>query len=156
MRTPCTGPIACDMRKSGAEYKVRTKQKQYAEHNQFTNDLHDAVSDKSLYIMCLPSRGHGMQDLVARSSPRAVYRGGTDHANITEGFRCNFEAASIPDSSIMHEKLQQDQFSCAYNSYYGARKSIEEVANVELVDSMIQSLKRATTAGSDGLGWYYS
>lgn len=79
-----------------------------------------------------------------------VVNGVTDHGNIAEVFRCNFESASKPNSSGMHDKLQRDFYS-AYKSYDGECFNIDEVVNVELVDRMIRSLKRARAAGSDGI-----
>ena len=143
---PHVGPIACDMRKSRAEYKLHIKHKRYAEHTQFTNDLHDALIDKSL-----PSFWRTWNARFGRKKLSSqVVDGVTDHGNIAEVFRCNFESASKPNSSSMHEKLQQEFYS-AYKSYDGARFSIDEVANVELIDRMIRSLKRARAAGSDGI-----
>ena len=143
---PHVGPIACEMSKARAEYKLHIKYKRYAEHTQFTNGLHEALLGKGQ-----PSFWRTWNVRFGRKNISSqVVIGVTDHGNIAEVFRCSFESTSKPNSSDMHEKLPCGFYS-AYKSYDGARYSTDEVVNVELVDRMIWSLKRARAAGLDGV-----
>ena len=141
---PHLGPVACDMHKARAEYKLYLKQKRYAEHTQFTNDLHEALIDKNL-----PSFWRSWNAKFGRKRICSqVINGVSDHGNIAEVFRSNFESASKPNCASMNDTLQQAFYS-AFNSYCGAH--VDEVINLELVDKMIRSLKRARASGPDGI-----
>jgi hypothetical protein len=76
--------------------------------------------------------------------------GVSDHGNIAEVFRCNFESAAKPIYDRMNDKLQQE-FCTAFNSYCGTQFNVDEVMNVEVVDSMICSLNRARAVSPDGI-----
>ena len=143
---PHTGDLACEMRKARAEYKLYLKQRQYAEHTHFTNELHEALIGKSL-----PSFWRSWNARFGRKKVCSqVINGVSDHGNIAEVFRSNFESASKPNRAVMHDHLQQEFYS-AFNTYCGTDCSVDDVINVELVDSMIRSLKRARAAGPDGI-----
>lgn len=146
MGRPHTGPVACEMRKARAEYKLYLKQQRYDEHTRFTNDLHEALVNKNL-----PSFWRSWNAKFGRKRICSqVINGVSDHGNIAEVFRSNFESASRPNNANTNDALQQDFYS-AFNSYCGTHVNVDDIINVELVDNMIHNLKRARASGPDGI-----
>ena len=142
---PKDGPVAQTMRKAKQEYKLHLKRMRVSEQSCFTNDLHDALSDKDFN-----SFWKMWNSKLNNRFGSKVINGANDHGCIADTFADIYAACAQPHRSHCCDKLHQ-QFQTRYNCYSGDKLDAAGAISVEMVDSVIRNMKRGRAPDPDGI-----
>jgi len=143
---PRSGVIFNKFRADKLAYKLAIRENQKREKCTYTNDLHDALSNKEgqTFWNCWRSKFSS-----ARQQPHQV-DGFADEADIAENFAEYFRKTCSPQTAEGNAKLQ-DIYEKKRSAYVGSTVSEDMTFDASLLDCIINKMKRGKAAGLDGL-----
>jgi len=143
---PRSGPIHAKYIQDKLRYKKRIREERGQETSIFTNDLHDALMNKSgcEFWKNWNSKFENKVNNILQVD------GITDSRTIADKFAKHFEQICTPFSAVRNEGLKA-KYLLKRSTYCGSPVTDSEKFDVQLLSELINKMKNGKAAGLDGI-----